>query len=1213
MSLLRDSDDWSPSMARQVDAVCDRFEGAHRAGGRPRIKEYLDGEPDPERPILLRELLALDLAYRHRRGEVPTPEEYARQFPDHAELIRDVFIQAAPPSAASTPRCPAPPGHEPLDDGESLTPFLGPESSTACETPAGVLSTRPGPAASVLPGYEILGLLGQGGMGVVYRARQVPLSRLVAVKMLRADAHPEPEQLRRFQTEAEAVARLQHPNIVQIYEVGTYGGLPYLALEYVEGGNLAQKLDRGPLPPDQAAPLLETVARAIHHAHQQGIVHRDLKPANVLLSFSGRSESGPGDAPLNEAVPKVADFGLAKRLDVDLGQTHSGAVVGTPTYMAPEQAAGQNRAIGPAADVHALGVLLYETLTGRPPFRGASVLETLGQVLTQEPVPPRHLQPRVPRDLETICLKCLRKEPHRRYASAEALADDLRRWRAGEPIHARPTPAWERGLKWARRRRTTAALLVVSTLAVAGLVVGGGLYLEQQRRLEGQRARLAEQEVNALREVDRRRDQVQDLSRAGEAAAKGQRWQEALTAYDKALTVLESEPRLAPLRDEVQRLRREAEEKYAAVQDRARALARRAQFDALHNEALFHGMLLGGEDPSRNLQAARDAARSALDLFGASAEADAGPVFAEAFTPAEQQQIKAGCYELLLLLAAAEAQQGTPGHIRAAVTILNRAARLGLRTRAYHLRLAHYLTLLGEAAAARQETASANALGPADALDEFLMGDEEQRRPGPEHLREAVVHFDRATRKQPDHFWAHFFLAVCYLRLQQWELARGPLNACVLLQPADFSRVYLLRGFVHTQLGEFAAAADDFGKADEVLRQKADEDARYSLAVYRGVLHRHRKDYRAAITQLQEAERLRPEQYDAYLALAEVYERQKRPEQAIAELTRAQRACQEGHAGVPVLQLVYRSRARLLRESSQADDWESGLLDLRQAIALEPRGSTAAELAEDHFRCGQVLQRLKRYPEARAAFEAALTVPPTHAGDHLRRGEVLLALERHDEAVRAFDQYLRLVEKGREAPVAYRLRGLGRAWLLDYAGAIEDYTRALGTARDPELLALRGQAYLFQDALTPALHDFEEALRIDPANGDAYNGRGFVRARLGQYRGAVADADRALECAPENVRNPRLLCNAARVFAQAAGRIDAERGRSARPVLEERSVYQDRAVRLLRQALELQPAGERRAFWRKIIIPDRALDPIRGPGSGYRELEAEYGRVSANL
>jgi serine/threonine protein kinase/tetratricopeptide (TPR) repeat protein len=1217
MNLPRDSHLWSPAVARQVDAVCDRFEGAHRAGRRPQIEDYLAGTPDPEQPILLRELLALDLAYRSRRGEVPTAEEYARQLPDHIELIRDVFDQAAPGSPASMTRYAVPSEREPMDSGggRSQTPLPGLETSNQGDPAAwGPAGTGPDPAGSVVPGYEILGVLGQGGMGIVYRARQLPLRRLVALKMLRADSHPEPEQLRRFHAEAEAVARLQHPHIVQIYEIGTHAGLPYLALEFVEGSTLAQWLDGAPLPPDQAAPLLETVARAIHYAHQQGIVHRDLKPANVLLSFSGRSDYGAADAsarfsdrPLNECTPKVTDFGLAKRLDADTGQTHSGAVVGTPSYMAPEQAQGKNKEVGPAADVYALGVLLYETLTGRPPFRGATVLETLGQVLTQEPVPLSRLQPKVPRDLETICLKCLEKEPHRRYATAEALAEDLRRWRAGEPIHARPTPAWERGLKWAQRRRTTAALSAVSILAVLGLAVGGGFYLEQQRRLEGQRARLAEQEVNALQEVGRRRDQVQELTREGEAAAKGEHWEEALTAYDKALTVLESEPRLVSRRDEVQRLRREAEEKHALGQDKARAVARRARFDHYYNEALFHGILLAGVDPSRNWQAARDAAQSALDLFGVSANAEAGPVFTKTITPAEHREIIAACYELLLLLAEVEAQQGTPEHVRAAIDILNRAARLGLRTRAYQLRLAHYWMLLHNEAAARQATASANATTPTDVLDEFLMGDEEQRRPGLEHLRAAVHHFERAAEQQKDHFWAHFFLAVCYLRLQRWDLAKGPLNACVLLRP-DFPRVHLLRGFAHTELGEFRAAEDDFQKAEEILRQKPDEDASYSLAVYRGVLHRHRKEDVAAVAQLQEAVRLRPKQYEAYLALAQLYEQQQRPERAIAELTRAADACQASHAGVPALQLVYRSRGRLLRESPRADEWESALLDLRQAIALEPPGSTAPELAEDHFRCGQVLQRLNRYPEARAAFEAALTVPSRHAGDHLRRGEILLALERHEEAVGAFDKYLLQVEKGREAPAVYRLRGLARAWLLDYAGAVEDYTRALGVARDPALLALRGQAYLFQDALTPALHDFQEALSIDRANGDAYNGRAFVHARRGQYRQAVADANQALDCAPENARDPRLLCNAARVFAQAAGGIDAERGRSTRPVLEERSTYQDRAVRLLRQALELQHPGERRAFWRKIIVPDRALDPIRRPGSGYRELEAEYGR-----
>jgi tetratricopeptide (TPR) repeat protein/tRNA A-37 threonylcarbamoyl transferase component Bud32 len=287
--------------------------------------------------------------------------------------------------------------------------------------------------------------LGRGGMGVVYKARQRGLNRLVAIKQLGSGAGAEAEA--RFKIEAEAVARLQHPNIVQIYEIGDTDGVPYFSMEHVAGTNLAAQLDGTPQAPAAAARLVEVLARAIHYAHERGIIHRDLKPSNVLLAGDG--------------TPKICDFGLAKRVDDDSGRTRAGQVFGTPSYMAPEQADGRVRDVGPCSDVYALGAILYEALTGRPPFRGASVFDTLEQVRTREPVLPSALQPKTPRDLETICLKCLQKEPHKRYASALELADDLHRFLAGEPIRARRTPAWERGWKWARRNRAAAALLVV--------------------------------------------------------------------------------------------------------------------------------------------------------------------------------------------------------------------------------------------------------------------------------------------------------------------------------------------------------------------------------------------------------------------------------------------------------------------------------------------------------------------------------------------------------------------------------------------------------------------------------------------------------------------------------------------------------------------------------------------------------------------------------
>src|SRR5204862_2290944 len=278
------------------------------------------------------------------------------------------------------------------------------------------------PLLPEITGYEILEVIGHGGMGVVYKARQLGLNRIVALKMVLAGASASPNSLARFRSEAEAVAQLAHPNIVQIYEIGEQGGCPFLAMEYVGGGSLAQQLDGTPAAAHQAAELVIALARAVQHAHERGIIHRDLKPANVLLLVDG--------------MPNIADSALAKRTGPDYSQPQTGAILGSPSYMAPEQAAGAIDKIGPATDVYALGVILYELLTGRPPFKGASLLETIEQVREHDPVPPGSLQPKTPRDLETICLKCLEKQPRRRYESAAALADDLHAFLQGDPINA---------------------------------------------------------------------------------------------------------------------------------------------------------------------------------------------------------------------------------------------------------------------------------------------------------------------------------------------------------------------------------------------------------------------------------------------------------------------------------------------------------------------------------------------------------------------------------------------------------------------------------------------------------------------------------------------------------------------------------------------------------------------------------------------------------
>jgi serine/threonine-protein kinase len=372
-----------------------------------------------------------------------------------------------------------------------------------------------------VPGYEVVRELGRGGMGVVYLARQQSLGRLVALKMILAGGHAGPVELARFQTEAEAAARLSHPNIVQIHEVGRHaaptGALyPYMVLEYLEGGNLAARLAAAPLTANEAAELVETLARAVHSAHEAGIVHRDLKPANVLLASRGRespAEEEAGDSRPRLAVAKITDFGLAKRLDIVSGQTQSGAVLGTPSYMAPEQARGNSDSVGPAVDVYALGAMLYEMLTRRPPFTGASALEILDQVRSHDPVPPRRLQPSCPRDLETICLKCLEKNPADRYDSAQALGEDLHRFLVGDPIRARPVGWIGWTLKKIRRYKGRVAVAGVFLLALA-LVTGFLVKEENERAQEKEKVRLdtSAQIAGAMEEANQHKGRAQASS-----------------------------------------------------------------------------------------------------------------------------------------------------------------------------------------------------------------------------------------------------------------------------------------------------------------------------------------------------------------------------------------------------------------------------------------------------------------------------------------------------------------------------------------------------------------------------------------------------------------------------------------------------------------------------------------------------------------------------
>jgi tetratricopeptide (TPR) repeat protein len=1131
-------------------------------------------------------------------GQVPDRGAWLARYPEVAADLEEFFADQDKVQGWTGPL------------REAALPALSTRVHTADATVT--LAALPAPAAGALVGrYELLEEIARGGMGVVCKARQLDLQRVVALKRLLPGASATAADLHRLRREAEAAAQLDHPNIVPIYEVGEEDGRPFFSMKLVEGGNLAQWIaDCGVRLADAdhqraSARLLAQVARAVHHAHQRGILHRDLKPANILLQTG--DPSGPSAlGPLHSVMPLVTDFGLAKWTAADSNMTQSGTVVGTPSYMAPEQALGQ-KSLTTAADVYSLGAILYAMLTGRPPFQADTPLETLYQVLEQEPQRPRTVNPLIDRDLEIICLKCLNKEPLQRYRSAEALAEDLERWQAGEPIQARAATLQERALKWVRRNPAWAAAMILVAVALPALLGGGMLYLDQ-------RARLLQTELDEHRRADELRGQVHQLVLDAQQALAAKRPPDAQRHLTSARAIIRSHAALGDMADPVDRLLAEVEQQLAEVeQQRAREEARqkaqvkKQRFFALRDEALFHGSVFTGVDLPTNLDKTRTAAREALALFGVSIEEGRTPFVDASLAPHETEAIRNACYELLVLLAEAQARQNPP-QVEAARRTLDFAQQLGLpRTRTYHLRKGRYLQQLGRTTDAASELREAARLQPASALDHFLLG-EDLRRQG--HLTAAAQAFENALRMQPDHFWARYFLAVCALPADP-RLARECLTTCLGQRP-DFVWLYLLRAVAHGQLNDFAGAEEDFQRAEALLQQLPDDDARYALLVNRGNLRsRPPGRWNAAVEDFRQAIALRPDGYQAHANLAQVHLQRHQLAEAQDSLDRAVKAACACHARgelePAVLARLYHSRGQLHQKRKQLD---AALRDFDEAIKIQAR-------AEDHIERGRLLHLLRRYEEAVAAYDAALAVrrdSPSLVPAHRWRAEAMLRQAEaepaaatkqalYKEALRSLDRYLAL--GGQEVADVHLARGLIHAALEDRPAALQAYSRALDLQEDSATRAHRGWVYLASEAVDLAAGDFEKAIRLDPRNGDAYNGRGYVLLRRGHYDEAVRTAEQAVTLASGTPRPQLVLWHAARICALAIARMDADTARRDRLAAEVRLSHQRLAVGYLQQALRRLPAGDRADFWRKHVLGDRAFHAIRAHPD-YTALAAEF-------
>ena len=1044
----------------------------------------------------------------------------------------------------------------------------------------------------LVAGFEILSELGHGGMGIVYKARHLRLKRLVALKVIRYDRHSNPEDLARFQIEAEVVARLNHPNIVRIYEIGKAGGVPFVALELLEGGTLKDRLAGTPQPLRETAQILSTLARAVYAAHGAGVLHRDIKPSNVLFDRDG--------------IPKIADFGLAKRMDVEEGETITGQVMGTPSYMAPEQAQGWAREIGHAADIYSLGAILYEMMTGRPPIKGETQAETLQLVLEEDPVTPSHLRPKLSFDLETICLKCIARDPQKRYATALDLAQDLDRFLEGEPVLARRTPIWERAIKRAQRRPVITAVLVMSFIAIG---IGTGWFQYTQKR--------ANEWVS--REL---RAGEQSFLVAHTAVARGQ-WDDARRTISGLVSRIEKETdeRFSGLRIRAKSLDEEARRGRLADDEAKRARDRLGEFQKHLDEARFFDTRFDELDPASARDASCREARAGLGLFGSVATGDVWTLKAlpEKLSDREKEEVKKGFYELLLILADAIAQSpGAPPAERAeqALGIVDRASSVrSSPTRAYHLRRSIYLEMKADRDGAARERDQANAVAPADALVFFLIG---RDLAGKGNRETAIASLEAATHKQPDHFWAQCLLAISRIQNQQSSEALVGLNACVHQRP-ECAWLYLLRGIANANEGtrahaaaeryaeraaplpataseKFDAAEEDYRKALELVGDSPTSgDLRYVMLQNRGYIRIERGNFPGAAVDLQAAIRQNDRRYEAFVGLAHVYRLQGKTDLALEQIARAIRI-------QPARPELHRARADLLLGLAgyPADlrgvvllDLEDDLRDLSAqrrsdahhelelAIRCEP--PRKAGVALDKIRQAVLLHVSNRGREALNACDTALAVLPGLALAHQLRIRVLLDLKQYDNLLHSCDLALDSVARSAEL---YELRGMVKDRLGDYVGARDDYTLSLSLKTGNAcVLRRRGWSFLAQDALKPAESDFDRAISLAPKDADALSGRALVRVQFGHHEAAMSDAEDSLSLARKNWR---LAYNAARVYAISAIALDSAARKTGTPADRAVKRYLDRAFDHVCTALDLAPPEQH-----STILADPALKPIR--------------------
>ena len=952
-------------------------------------------------------------------------------------------------------------------------------------------------------GYEVQGVLGRGGMGVVYNAWHLRLCRPVAMKMLLAGPYAHPQELERFLREAETVAGLRHANIVQVLEAGDVEGRPYFTMEFVEGGSLAQKLAGTPQPARQAAALVAVVAEAVHAAHQRGVVHRDLKPGNILLTADG--------------TPKLNDFGLARRLEGVAGLTQSGAPLGTPSYMAPEQAEGRLGDVGAAADTYALGAILYELLTGRPPFRAETAAETLHQVVSQDPVPPSRLNAAVPRDLETICLKCLEKDLGRRYTSAAALAEDLQRFQRNEPILALPVGPAGRALRWTRRHPTGAAL-AATALALVGLAIGGGAWLLQQR---------AERRAELRSEVGTAVAQAVSLRR-------GFHFHEARELLEQA------RQQLGPAGpDDVRRQVEQARDdlKLAESLDTARMRAatpvegrfKTAGAESLYAEALYEETLTkAGLSPSTDCDEAATRMRNsavsaeivaALDdwasitpdparrawLLAVARGADPDPLRDRLRQPnlwqdgvGLAQLVKETPAEELspqLATALGRVMLKTGGD---AVPLLSAAQARNPQDFWLNFELGWALYVSGRgdealgfyrAALALRPDASPAHNGVGVVLRGIGRGDE------------AISHYEKAISIDPDFAAVHNNLGLTLWDKGRRDDAISHYQHAIQLYPKGSAMAHLNLGGALRDMGRQDEAINHFQEAirlDSMMSAKAHN--------YLGQTLRDKGTLDEAISHYQESIRLDPKgSAKAHNNLGLALWAKGRRDEALSHYQESIRLDPEKST------MAHTNLGTALCEMGRRDE---GIRQYEEAIRIDPKRSALA-----HNNLGVALRDKGRLDDAISHYQESIRLDPkSSASAHTNLGTALRDKHRLDEAIGHFQEAIRLSPNSRDSSLAHNNLATSLQDKKQVDEAISHYREAIKI--DPEASSAAhnnlGAVLFDKGRVDEAISHYRESIRLDPkASARAHKNLGLALWAIGREDEAISHYQEAIRLDPK--------------------------------------------------------------------------------------------------